>query len=124
MKGDWLHNYRREKSGKVAEIKKTAVGKTIQPNFMKLHLLFSRLQGCCQLIGTRGGLGAAEDAFGFCNDFVYIHAFNETADALKIAVAATQETDVSHFAVYDFKVNFSGAGAFCTVSKFHDRSSK
>ena len=78
------------------------------------------LQSLGQLIGAGGRTAAAADAFHPGDDIVHILAFAQSADALQVAVAAADETQVMYFAVHDFEDNLTGAGAAGLVMMFHD----
>jgi hypothetical protein len=71
------------------------------------------------LVGTRGVLKAAANAFQPLQDIFHFHAFHQGADALRVAVAATVKLHILQDAVLDFKLNGLAAGALGAVSVFH-----
>ena len=76
--------------------------------------------GTAQLVGTRGVLEAAADAFQTLQHVFYFHAFHQSAHALCVAVAATVELHVPQDTIFDFKFNGLAAGALGVLSVFHN----
>ena len=72
-----------------------------------------------ELVGAGGGLEAAVDALQPVDDLVDVHALNQAANALKIAVAAAGVDDVVQLVIDDLKVDVGGTGALGAVIEFH-----
>ena len=85
-------------------------------SFFSIHRLTNRLR---QLIRTRGGLEPTADALQPLDHFFCLHAFDETAHPLRIAIAASIELYVVNSAVNDFEFNHLTAGALRIISVFH-----
>lgn len=68
-------------------------------------------QGLCQLVCAGGGLAVAGVAFQDVGDFLHVLAFAELADGLQVAIAAAQELEVVHLAVFVVEGDELGAGA-------------
>jgi len=77
---------------------------------------FQRLS---QLIGAGGGLGAAVDAFHTGDDIIDIHALYQSGNPLQVAVAASEELNILHLAVFYFENDLTGAGTLGLVSILH-----
>ena len=73
-----------------------------------------------QLVGTRGVLESAADAFQPLQHILYFHAFHQSADALRVAVAAAVELHILQDAVLDFKLNGLAACALGSVGVSHN----
>lgn len=85
-------------------------------SFFSIHRLTNRLG---QLIRTRGGLEPTADAFQTLDHFFRLHAFDETAHPLRIAITASIELHVVNNPVVDFEFNHLAAGALRIISVFH-----
>ena len=72
-----------------------------------------------KLVGTRGAFEAAVDAFQFGNDILCLHAFHQSGDALRVAVATSVELYVFQNAILDFKLDGLTAGALGSISVSH-----
>ena len=67
------------------------------------------LECLCQLIGAGSRLSTAGGAFQTGDNFIDIHAFHESADALQITVAATDKLYIFDLAVFNVKDDSLGA---------------
>ena len=85
-------------------------------SFFSIHRLTNRLG---QLIRTRGGLEPTADAFQTLDHFFRLHAFDETAHPLRIAITASIELHVVNNPVNDFEFNHLTAGTLRIISVFH-----
>ena len=68
-------------------------------------------QSLYQLVCAGGGLSVAGVAFQDVGDFLHVLAFAELADGLQVAIAAAQELEVVHLAVFVVEGDELGAGA-------------
>ena len=84
-----------------------------------LCLSQSLLQSNGQLIGAGGALHAALDSGHPVDDVLGLHAFNQSADALQVAVAAADELHVVDLAVLQVEENRPGAGDFGGILVMH-----
>jgi hypothetical protein len=75
--------------------------------------------GLAQLVGTRGAFEAATDAFQTLEHFINFHAIYQSANALRVAVAAAVELHVFQNAVLDFKLNRLTASALGSIGVSH-----
>ena len=66
----------------------------------KTLLISHFLQGCGQLIWTASRLVATSDTLQTGNDLLRLHATNQRADALGIAIAAADELGILHFSIF------------------------
>ncbi len=88
----------------------------INPMWDFTEILLQRgLQCLRQLIRAGSVLKSALDAIQPFDHFFGILSFNQGADALQVAVAATHEGHIVYFSVYKIKVDFFGTYAFCFV---------
>lgn len=80
---------------------------------MYLHHLF-QCRG--QLVGTTRGFVPATDSLQFRRYLLHFHSFNQSADALQIAIASTDKTNIvqSVFFIH-FKKNLLTASPLRTV---------
>ena len=84
-------------------------------------LLFRRcilqlLQGSTELVGTRGALLTTADAIDAGDDIVDLLTTNQLADALQVAMTATQEEDLlDDVVLVGSHVDEFRTGAFCLV---------
>lgn len=70
-----------------------------------ISLVFFRndcLEGAGELVGAGCGFGCAAYAFETADDIRGLHSSDERADALEIAVATPDETDIAYCPVFDF----------------------
>lgn len=79
-------------------------------------LVGNALQCLCQLVGARGALAAAVDAFEAGDGLVYLHTSNECRNTLRIAVATANKLYQTHLAVLDNNVNQLRANALRNIS--------
>ncbi len=79
----------------------------------------SLLQCFGQLVGAGGALHAAGGAFQAGDDIVDIHALHQGADALEVAVAATDVLDIFDLAILDVKEDTLGTGALGLIFVAH-----
>ena len=91
-----------------------------------LLVSFFQLFDCTtKLVGARCRLGAAANAVEASNDVVVGHAFNQCADALKIAVATSVEFHIDNAPFAARQFDDARAGALCLVDYFfHKKSSQ
>ena len=76
-------------------------------------LVFANCFG--ELVGA-GRIASTTDTGQEGFDFVDILSFNEACDALQVAAATADKTNVVHFVVFvNVEEDLSGAGAFCGV---------
>lgn len=83
---------------------------------MDFHHLF-QCRG--QLVGTAGGFVSATDSLQFRRYLLHFHSFNQSADALQIAIASTDKTNIvqSVFFIH-FKENLLTASSLCLIFVF------
>ena len=74
-------------------------------------LLDDFAKSLCQLVCAGGGLAVAGVAFQDVGDFLHVLAFAKLADGLQVAIAAAQELEVVHLAVFVVEGDELGAGA-------------
>ena len=77
------------------------------------------LDGLGQLVGAGGVFEPATDAFQTLEHFINFHAIYQSANALRVAVAAAVELHVFQNAVLDFKLNRLTTSALGSVGVFH-----
>ena len=74
------------------------------------------LQGSTELVGTRGALLTTADAIDAGDDIVDLLATYQLADALQVAMTATQEEDLlDDVVLVGSHVDEFRTGAFCLV---------
>ena len=72
-----------------------------------------------ELIGAGRALEAAADAAELVDNLLDLHAVDDGADTLEVAVAAALKLYIPHHSVLDIKGYRARAGAFGSVSIFH-----
>ena len=88
-------------------------------DIIDLLVSFFQLFDCTtKLVGARRRLGAATNAVEASDDVVVGHAFNQCADALKIAVATSVEFHIDDAPFAARQLNDACAGALCLVDYF------
>lgn len=77
-----------------------------------LFLLCQSLFQClCQLVGAGGSLRTTGDALQTGDGFGGVHAFDQSTDALEVAVAAADVLNVFDLAIFDLEQDLTGASA-------------
>lgn len=66
----------------------------------------------------------APDAFEACDDVLHLHAGDESADALQIAVASAIELHVADNAVLHLHVDVARANALGFIGCFHNQNNQ
>ena len=72
----------------------------------------------CKLVGAGSASAAAVCAFKTGDELFCRHTLCESCKTLCVAVASSFETNVVHFAVFNFKGNASGANTACFICEF------
>ena len=75
--------------------------------------------GLAELVGAGGLFPATADAFEAGEDVLDFHAFDESAHALRVAVAAAEEIDVVDDAVFDVEIDLFATSSLCLIGVMH-----
>lgn len=88
-------------------------------HFFSLKGFLCFLQSAGQLVGARGIFRTAGGALQTGDDLIDLHTLYQRANALEVAVAATDVLDVIYLAVFYGELDETGAGAAALIFKLH-----